>query len=137
MVDLLTYERTKTSFAKSYMSNYQKLPSLLLTNSYRTAAEHFQVINQQTTSVLVPYGEGEEIITQLNSENSISELSQLMKRAQQHSVNIYDHEKNTLIQNGAIISYFDGSILSVTPNAYDEEYGLNIQSDSEMGLLQY
>jgi CRISPR-associated endonuclease/helicase Cas3 len=137
MVELLTYQRSRTPFAKAYMSKYKSLPSLLLTNSYRTAAEHFQVIHQQTTSILVPYGEGEEIITQLNSENSISELSQLMKRAQQYSVNIYDHEKNALMQNGALISYFDGSILSVTPNAYDEEYGINIEADSEMGLLDY
>ena len=46
-----------------YVSHYCKKTGmpypLLLSGSYKTAAEHFNVIDQVTTSALVPYGKRE------------------------------------------------------------------------------
>ena len=112
----------------------QKQP--LLSARHRTVADHFQVIDQSTTDVLVPYGEiGKELIARLNGEISWEEAKQWLKNSQQYSISLYSHEKKSLDQNGGIISLLDGQVLVLHESAYDEQYGLNLSQDSEMQNL--
>ncbi|KGA98995.1 CRISPR-associated protein Cas3 [Alkalihalobacillus alcalophilus ATCC 27647 = CGMCC 1.3604] len=132
MVDLLYASRKKNKYLAEARSYNQKF-DLYLANSYRTAAENFQVIESLTTSVLVPYGEGKEIIAELNSSRSIKEYAHLLRKAQYYSINLFEHEKRELIQNGGLISYLDGEIFVLVENTYDDEYGLNTKSEAQMG----
>ena len=110
---------------------------LMLANSYGTAAKFFEVIDQATTSVIVPYGEGEQVIDDLNGSPSIDDLSRLLRSAQQFTVNLYRYELERLIQNDGIESYFDGKVLVLHERAYNEEYGCDIENDSSMVFLGY
>ncbi|GJM77092.1 hypothetical protein HMSSN036_93080 [Paenibacillus macerans] len=99
-VKKLDKEMTKLLMSLSqendYVTHYQKKHGasfpLLLNGSYKTAAEHFQVIDQKTTSVLVPYGRGKELIAQLNSGAWLEDISKFLKQAQQYTVNLYSQE---------------------------------------------
>ncbi|WP_018663045.1 CRISPR-associated helicase/endonuclease Cas3 [Heyndrickxia acidiproducens] len=136
MTDLLTsMPDDNNSYAQAYLHNKNKSLPLYLANSYFTAAEKFHVIDDRTTSVLVPYEDGgKEIISELNSNASIEDLTTLMKKAQQFTINLYRRELERLQKNDGLVMLFDGKILALKEGAYDKEYGLNIENDSQLGF---
>lgn len=134
MIELLTSDRGSSSYFQAYISKHQSAPQLYLVNSYYTAAENFQVIANMTTSVLVPYKEGKEIIAELNSNNSIDDLTKLLRKAQQFTVNVYKNELDVLANCGGLVSLFDGKILALKEGAYHEQFGVNSENDSAFEL---
>ncbi len=130
MTELLYANKDDNSSYSSYKSNKKERIPLFIANSYGTAAEHFHVIDNLTTSVIVPYKEGEEIIAELNSDSSIEELSILLRKAQQYTVNIFDYEKEQLSKNNGLVYYLDGKVLALKKGAYNDEYGLDIHNES-------
>ncbi|PGP64798.1 CRISPR-associated helicase/endonuclease Cas3 [Bacillus cereus] len=131
MTELLSVPRIENSYRTAYLHKHAKkeIP-LFIVNSYRTAAEHFNVIDNLTTSVIVPYEEGKDIIAELNGSNSIKDLSRLLRKAQQYTVNLFDYEKEQLIKNDGLVYYLDGKILALKESAYSDEYGLNAHNES-------
>jgi len=87
-----------------------------------------------TTSVIVPYGDGKEIIAEFNSNKSIYEFSQLLRKAQQYTINIFDYEREQLIKNDGLVRYLDGKVLALKEGAYDKEFGLNLENDSHLDV---
>lgn len=122
-----------------YVTHYQKKHGtsfpLLLNGSYKTAAEHFQVIDQKTTSVLVPYGGGKELIAQLNSGAWLEDVSKFLKQAQQYTVNLYSHELKQLRESNAIVEHLDGMIYEVKENWYSDNYGVDLKGEGGMDEL--
>lgn len=110
---------------------------LLLAARHRTVADNFQVIDQLTDDVLVPYGDkGKELIALLNGDVDWEDARKWLKESQQYTISIYNHERQILEQSGGIVSLLDGRLLVLQPTAYDEQYGLNLSQDSEMqGLV--
>nr|WP_295971216.1 CRISPR-associated helicase Cas3' [uncultured Bacillus sp.] len=137
MIELLTETKGNNSYVKAYQSRENKRLPLFIANSYRTAAEHFHVIQNHTTSVIVPYEEGAEIIAELNGDRTIDDLTRLLKKAQQFTINLYDYEKRTLDKNGGLVSLMDGKILALKEGAYNREFGFDLDNDSSLGLLQW
>ncbi|WP_243647015.1 CRISPR-associated helicase Cas3' [Scopulibacillus darangshiensis] len=105
---------------------------LLLHTSIKTAAKYFNVIDNNTTSLLVPYKEGADIIAEFNEDLSIQDFSVLLKQSQQYTVNIYERELNELSKNNNIVYLRDGKILVLRENAYDLDFGVNIEGDGKM-----
>ncbi|UII54168.1 CRISPR-associated helicase Cas3' [Cytobacillus spongiae] len=130
MTELLTAAKSKSSYYKAYIHNEKKHLPLFLINSYKTAAEYFHVIDDVTSSVIVTYGEGKEIIAELNGSRSIEDLDYLLRKAQQYSVNIFTHEKDQLIKNDGLIYYLEGKVMALKEGAYSDEYGLDIKNES-------
>ncbi|CAG7629147.1 hypothetical protein PAESOLCIP111_03074 [Paenibacillus solanacearum] len=133
MMELLTSSREYND--KAYKSKTgQRLP-LFIANSYRTAAEHFHVIDDRTTSVVVPYGKGEDIIAELNGDGTIDDLTRLLRSAQHYTISLYDHELRELDRSGGLDRCLDGKVLVLKERAYSGEFGLDIENDSSMGML--
>lgn len=132
MTELLSVPRIENSYRRAYIHKHDKkdIP-LFIINSYQTAAKHFNVIDDITTSVIVPYEEGKDIIAELNSNNSIEDLSRLLRKAQQYTVNLFNYEKEKLIINDGLVYYLDGKILALKESAYNDEYGLNVLNKSD------
>lgn len=105
---------------------------LVLGTSIKTAGKHFNVIENNTTSVLVPFGGGEELIAELNGDLTIGDMNRLLREAQQYTVNIYQHELNELSKHAHIAYLRDGKILALGENAYDLDYGVNLAGDGRM-----
>lgn len=141
-VSKLDVDMTKLLFAgyednkyfQAYCLNNRQRPPLFLVNSYRTAADHFRVIENLTTSVIVPYEEGKEIIAELNGAERIDDFGRLMRKAQQYTINLFSYEKEILDKNNGLESCLDGQILVLKDGAYNEEYGLDLKNDSWTGL---
>ena len=138
MTELLAANRNNSSYNIAYTHENKKSLPLFIVNSYRTAAEHFQVIEDRTTSVLVPYDEeSKEIIAQLNGSETIEDLSGLLRRAQQYMINLFYYERKQLEQNDGLDSLLDGKILALRETAYSNEYGLNLENDGQWDLSMY
>ncbi|KZO00171.1 CRISPR-associated helicase/endonuclease Cas3 [Pseudobacillus badius] len=138
MTELLADGKRDSSYHKAYLSKHRSHLPLFLVHSYGTAAKHFRVIDDWTTPVIVPYGsEGKELITQLNGRQSIEDLTVLLRKAQQYTVNLSSYEKEQLIKNDGLVSYLEGKLLALKEGAYNDEYGLDIQNESGFGEAIY
>lgn len=133
MTELLAAPKSEYSYYQAYYHNNKTHLPLLIANSYQTAAEHFRVIDDLTNSAIVPYGEGEDIIAELNSNRSIEDLSHLLRKAQQFTVNLFNYEMEQLSKNDGLVYYLDGKIIALKEGAYNEEYGLDINNESGFG----
>ncbi|MEC2351074.1 helicase-related protein, partial [Bacillus toyonensis] len=132
MTELLSAPKIDNDYYKAYFHKHaKKAIPLFIVNSYRTAAEHFNVIDNLTSSVIAPYEEGKDIIAELNGSNSIEDLGRLLRKAQQYTVNLFNYEKEQLIKNNGLVYYLDGKILALKESAYSEEYGLNTHNESD------
>lgn len=134
MSDLLGSTKVNNSYNTAYTRKWNKKLPLILTNSYQSAAKYFQVIDNNTTPVLVPYGCGKEYIALFNSYEEIDDLSSVLKKSQHYTVNVYDHELNELESNGQLESLMDGMILTIKEGAYSLTYGLEIEGDNPLSL---
>lgn len=133
IIQLLFAGYQENKFYQDYRNNTRQSPPLFLVNSYRTAAENFQVIDNFTTSVVVPYGEGKEIIAELNGAERIEDFGKLMRRAQQFTINLFSYELSKLDANDGLERCLDGQIMVLKDGAYNEEYGLDLENDSWTG----
>lgn len=118
------------------MSKSNDVNNPLLTARHRTVADHFQVIDQATTDVLVPYTkQGAELIAHLNGDISWEQARQWLKESQQYSIGLYAHEIQSLERTDSLITLLDGQVLALHDSAYDKQFGLNLSQDSEMQNL--
>lgn len=137
LLSLLHAKRKENSLFHSFRSKHGEHPPLFLMNSYRTAADHFEAIGDLSTSVIVPYEGGKEIIADLNGDRSISILSEVLKKAQQYSINLYKHEVDRLASEGGIATCLDGRVIILKEWAYSLEFGLDLNQDSNSEFLGF
>ena len=136
MTELLFSGRGGTdTYYQAYCREKKERLPLYIANSYDTAAQHFHVIDDHTTSVIVPYGAGKEVIADLNGAASIDDLTGALRRAQQFMVNLYSYERQRLDQSGGLESCLEGKVLVLKEGAYSEKFGFDIENDSAIGLL--
>ena len=103
---------------------------------FKKVAEDFQVFDDNTYDVLVPYAEGREKIDALRSELSdkykIFKAYGKIQDLQQYAVNIYEGQKNSLIENGFLEAYPSNEnykVLILSAAAYDDETGVTVPED--------
>lgn len=101
--------------------------------SFKTAANHFEVIEANTYAILVPYDdEGQELISTLTGYEKVTNFNQFVRKAQQYSVNVFRYEFEKLIANQLIreVNFGFSKIYVATDSAYDEKNGLHIEGDA-------
>lgn len=128
--DLFNLLSVNVLSTKAYQANHQgAAPDILLRQSFRTANGEFNVIDSPTRGVIVPYGEGCEIITALCGDIDIHQKRVLLKRAQLYSVQLYSGRKGQkgqfedLKEKGAINQIKDDEIYYLVPHHYSDEFG--------------
>lgn len=132
MIELLMSDKTINSYYLAYKDRWKKHLPLYIANSYRTAADYFQVIDDHTTAVIVPYEEGKEIIAQLNGSGTIENLSGLLRKAQQYTINLLRYERDQLAQNGGLVPLLGGKVWALAETAYNKEFGVDLENNSEL-----
>ncbi|MEI5993516.1 CRISPR-associated helicase/endonuclease Cas3 [Candidatus Enterococcus mansonii] len=120
-----------------YKRTHSSAPILALRSSPKTVGKYFQVIDSPTTSVLVPYKAGNELIADLNGELRPEEYAPTLKKAQQYMVNIFQHELMELQASGGIYPLLNGDILALTSNSYDLKFGIDIEAEAASGYLGF
>lgn len=104
-----------------------KVNEYYLCQSFKTAGDKFDVFDSTSTSVIVPYGDGKEIINNLQSyynDRDYPALKKEIKKANQYSVSVFDYQFKMLLEEGAIIPFCDNSFYMLSPEYYDDNTGL-------------
>ena len=110
----------------------QAQPDGNLRQSFASAAKQFQVIKAATTAVVVPYGQGQDIIAQLYSNTGLTEKRTLLRKAQAYTVNVYSNDLERLKRSRALHEIEDLGILTLNPGYYCENLGLCPQGTGQL-----
>lgn len=110
----------------------------LLMQSFKNAGRAFQAIDAPTRSVIVPYGEGAELIAKLCGEWDPKEMYDAKKKAQRYSVNVFPKVWDKLQKENALHETIEGSgIYYLKERHYNDEFGLSLDETSDMTFLNY
>lgn len=117
--------------------NNGKRPKWVLNQSFKTAAEGFEVIDSATRGVIVPYNQGKKLIEDLCSETDLQKVYKLIRQAQKYSVNLYEDTLNRLWDENAIYEVRKGTgIYYLAEENYDDNLGL-IENQSKMSTMNF
>ncbi len=132
LLDLLSANQTAT---REFGQRNPGKPQLPLRQSFMTAARAFKAIDAPTRGVIVPYGEhGKELINDLGAAFDVEKQFDLLRRAQQYTVNVFPHELAKLQNAGAIFPVQEGTaILHLDPRYYSPDFGLVTEP---LGLME-
>ena len=114
-------------------NNKRSKPLPLLMQSFKSAGRAFQTIDAPTHAVIVPYGEGAELIAKLCGEWDPKEMYDAKKKAQRYSVNVFPKVWDKLQKENALHETIEGSgIYYLNERYYNDEFGLSLDETSEM-----
>ena len=114
-------------------NNKRSKPLPLLMQSFKSAGRAFQAIDAPTHAVIVPYGEGAELIAKLCGEWDPKEMYDAKKKAQRYSVNVFPNVWDKLQKENALHETIEGSgIYYLNERYYNDEFGLSLDETSEM-----
>ncbi len=112
-------------------NNIDRTQGLRLRQSFKTAGKIFKAIDAPTESVIVPFGEGAMIIAELCAEQEPAKVRQLLKKAQQFSVNVFPNIWRKLIDEDAVVPVRSGEFYYLDERYYSVEFGLSVESVSD------
>lgn len=107
--------------------------------AFKIAGQNFDVFDSFTTSVIVPYEDGKELIADLCSEKAQKNLNfriEIVEKIKEYSLSIYNWQKDKLINDGAVKSILDNSILVLQEEYYDKNLGLVTNKTIEQEFLE-
>lgn len=88
-------------------------PPYYFRQAFRTAGSLFQVFEENTTDVIVPYGEGAALIQNLNSERAEHDpiyLKTLLEQAKPYTVSLYQYQIDRLTAEHSLIPLQGGAL---------------------------
>jgi CRISPR-associated endonuclease/helicase Cas3 len=102
--------------------------------SFRSAAEKFHVLDCQTQGIIAPFREeGNKLIAELSTARDLALEFQLLRKAQQFTVNVFPHEMETLNRNGAVYEVQPGiGVFCLREGFYSPEFGLALDGSVRM-----
>lgn len=125
---------------KNIISNRQSaLP--MLRQSFMTAGKAFKAIDAPTESVIVPYGEGKQLIIDLGDQESDFDVARyytLLKKAQKFSVNVFPNVWKKLLDAHAVCEIKAGEgVYCLDERYYSEAFGLSTEVVSQADFLSF
>lgn len=146
ILDLLS--ENHVSLESANREKFSEISRLPLQQAYSTAAQAFEVIDAPTRGIIVPYDndatghEGSKLIADLaaafsNDEHPLREQVQLLKQAQQFTVNAFPHVIKKLDQQGAIREVQpESGIYYLDERHYHKEFGVTLEALSEQNYYE-
>lgn len=118
-------------------NNNGSAPNIFLRQSFMSAGKAFKAIDAPTRGIIVPYGhEGKKIIAELCAAFNVKSQRDLLRRAQQYTVNIFAYELEKLRDLNAVSAIQEGvNILYLNERYYGEQFGLGFTPDQPMEVL--
>lgn len=114
---------------KKYTNRKQYTGKFFLQQAFKTAGSLFSVFETKTTDVLVPYNEeASELISDLFSEQAQYDrqfTKQCLTKLKQYTIQIWDYQKERLVEDGLIYSDPSGHIYALLAQCYNNETGLD------------
>lgn len=105
----------------------------------KTAGKYFNVFDNNTIEMIVPYGKGQDVISELNSEKAKYNFvyaEELIKQATGYTVTCYQYQIDILKKNAAVI-YNDYFGICIVNNSayYDDKLGLSLDAIGGEGVF--
>lgn len=130
---LLDWISDNASNVYAAKNNRRTKPFPLLMQSFKSAGQAFAVIDAPTRAVIVPYGEGRDLIASLCGEWNPKEMYRTLAKAQRYSVTVFPNVWQKLEQEQAIYEVQAGSgIYYLKDGHYTDEYGLAVDETGSM-----
>lgn len=107
--------------------NNKEVEKYELRQAFATAGNLFQVFDEDTTDILVPYGEGKVIIAELCSSKSLygnQIRKDLLDKTKPFTISVFRFNMERLQKEHAVEAICDGSILVLKEGFYDEALGM-------------
>lgn len=104
-----------------------------LRQAFQLAGNLFQVFDENTTDILVPYGKGRDIreylmsAAQMYGQRDWQTIRSNIHEAKKYSVSVYQYQFAQLEKLGAVTPLFEDSVYVLSDGFYDEDIGLSIQ----------
>ena len=130
---LLDWLSDNSSNVYAAKNNQRTKPFPLLMQSFKSAGQAFQAIDAPTRAVIVPYGEGRDLIASLCGEWNPKAMYRTLAKAQRYSVNVFPNVWQKLEREQAIYEVQAGSgIYYLKDGHYTDEYGLAVDETGAM-----
>lgn len=130
---LLDWLSDNSSNVYAAKNNQRSKPFPLLMQSFKSAGQAFQAIDAPTRAVIVPYGEGRDLIASLCGEWNPKAMYRTLAKAQRYSVNVFPNVWQKLEREQAIYEVQAGSgIYYLKDGHYTDEYGLAVDETGSM-----
>lgn len=102
---------------------------------FASVAESFRLIEESTKTVLIPMEDEAKHIGEVFADGQYSR--QLMRKAGQYCINLYERDYAKLLECGVIEPLFDGfAVLAQSQlNEYSEECGMNLNTELGIGYF--
>ena len=114
-------------------ANCPEVDRFFLRQAFRLAGQLFQVFDQDTTDILVPYGKGRDLrealiaASETHGYRDYPYIEKLLEEAKQYSVSLFQYQFDQLLRQKALITVFDGSVYALTDGFYDENTGFSLE----------
>lgn len=135
LFDLLSTNKETKKNAADFNKNLE----VCMCHGFRTAGQNFRVIDTITIPVIVPYREGDLLIKKIASAFTINKKivdKQLLRRAQQYSVELFQNTFNELKQEGVIHEAQEGcGLYHLDKRYYSPIFGFTSQETEKMQTL--
>ncbi len=105
-----------------------------LRQAFKTAGRYFSVFQEDSTDVLVPYGEGKELIAELCGERCRYDMAyraSVLQKAGSYCVGVYPYQKKLLEQAGALRSVCGDCALVLAEGFYSGAVGLVTETERQ------
>lgn len=135
LLNLLTNNPLSAARYSNRHETERKIP--LLSQAFMSAGKLFEAIEAPTKSLIVPYGRGKDIITQLCAIDPTFQAQkyyELLREAQKFSVNVFPNVWQRLIDTGAIFEVQSLKIYCLLEEFYDDCFGVS-DTSGLMGAL--
>jgi len=106
----------------------------MLGQSFASASAAFKAIDSAATSIVVPYGNGKNILADLLSADAMYRKKELLRKAQRYSVNIFPNIKKIISKNSGLYYYDNCCVIVLQESFYDAEMGVVTQPRANLGL---
>ncbi len=124
--------------SREYGKQQKRMPEFFLRQAFMTAATLFETIDAPTQGVVVPYGEeGKAVIADLHAAYKLDADFDLLRRAQQYTVNVFPHVLDKLHEAKALTVAEEGKlrVLCLGTRYYSPQFGLSTEPVSLMEFL--
>lgn len=131
LLNLLSVNSTALS---EFGRSHNVAPNIYLRQSFMSAAKAFRAIDAPTRGIIVPYGkEGKELIGELCAAFEVERQRDLLRKAQQYTVNVFPHDLKRLQEQRAVQEIQEGiDILYLDARYYSKDFGLGFTPEGKM-----
>lgn len=123
----------KTARDEYQAQNNKKFPTDLLASAFRSVGKEYLPIADNTTGVVVPYGEAAELVKKLKAAKG-AKKRRYYRSLQKYTVNLFENKLELLKSSGAVSFDEETGLWLLAEGFYDENCGIIMPGKESVDL---